>query len=264
MRWWAELKPLVIHVHATEYDRSGENVNTQVYAIEKMGMEAADRVITVSNLTRNIVINRYGISPDKVFTVHNAVDFSNRNEMEVHRGVPEKVVTFLGRITYQKGPEYFIEAASKVLRYYKNVRFVMAGSGDLLNRSIRRVAKLGIADRFHFTGFLKGADVQRMFAVSDVYVMPSVSEPFGISPLEAMKTGVPTIISKQSGVAEVLRHSIKVDFWDIDAMADAIYGILRYPALGAMASRCGLDEVNTLKWNNAAKKIKEIYLSTID
>ena len=239
-------------------------MNTQVYAIEKMGMEAADRVITVSNLTRNIVINRYGISPDKVFTVHNAVDFSNRNEMEVHRGVPEKVVTFLGRITYQKGPEYFIEAASKVLRYYKNVRFVMAGSGDLLNRSIRRVAKLGIADRFHFTGFLKGADVQRMFAVSDVYVMPSVSEPFGISPLEAMKTGVPTIISKQSGVAEVLRHSIKVDFWDIDAMADAIYGILRYPALGAMASRCGLDEVNTLKWNNAAKKIKEIYLSTID
>ena len=257
-------KPLVIHVHATEYDRSGENVNTQVYALEKMGMEAADRVITVSNLTRNIVINRYGISPDKVFTVHNAVDFSGRSELDVHRGVPEKVVTFLGRITFQKGPEYFIEAANRVLKYYKNVRFVMAGSGDLLNRSIRRVAKLGISDRFHFTGFLRGADVQRMFAMSDVYVMPSVSEPFGISPLEAMRTGVPTIISKQSGVAEVLRHSIKVDFWDIDAMADAIYGILRYPALGAMASRCGLDEVNTLKWNNAAKKIKEIYLSTID
>ena len=254
-------KPLVVHVHATEYDRSGENVNTQVYALEKMGMEAADKVITVSNLTKNIVVNRYGISPDKVVTVHNAVDFSNRNEIEVHRGVPEKVVTFLGRITFQKGPEYFIEAADKVLKYYKNVRFVMAGSGDLLNRSIRRVAKLGIADRFHFTGFLKGADVQRMFAISDVYVMPSVSEPFGISPLEAMKTGVPTIISKQSGVAEVLKHSIKVDFWDIDAMADAIYGLLKYPALGKMASRCGLDEVNTLKWNNAAMKLKDIYLS---
>ena len=180
------------------------------------------------------------------------MDFSGRSELDVHRGVPEKVVTFLGRITFQKGPEYFIEAANKVLKYYKNVRFVMAGSGDLLNRSIRRVAKLGISDRFHFTGFLRGADVQRMFAMSDVYVMPSVSEPFGISPLEAMRTGVPTIISK------------KVDFWDIDAMADAIYGILRYPALGVMASRCGLDEVNTLKWNNAAKKIKEIYLSTID
>ncbi|HIZ86491.1 MAG TPA: glycosyltransferase family 4 protein [Candidatus Coprenecus stercoravium] len=257
-------KPLVVHVHATEFDRSGENINTQVYGIEKMGMEAADKVITVSNLTRNIVINRYGISPDKVVTVHNAVDFSGRNEMEVHRGVPEKVVTFLGRITFQKGPEYFIEAANKVLKYYGNVRFVMAGSGDLLNRSIRRVAKLGISDRFHFTGFLRGADVQRMFAISDVYVMPSVSEPFGISPLEAMKTGVPTIISKQSGVAEVLKHSIKVDFWDIDAMADAIYGLLRYPALGSMASRCGLDEVNTLKWNNAAAKIKEIYLSTIN
>ena len=257
-------KPLVVHVHATEFDRTGENVNTQVYALEKMGMEAADKVITVSNLTRNIVINRYGISPEKVVTVHNAVDFSGRNEIEVHRGVPEKVVTFLGRITFQKGPEYFIEAANKVLKYYKNVRFVMAGSGDLLNRSIRRVAKLGISDRFHFTGFLRGADVQKMFAVSDVYVMPSVSEPFGISPLEAMRTGVPTIISKQSGVAEVLKHSIKVDFWDIDAMADAIYGLLKYPALADMSSRCGLEEVNTLKWNNAAQKIKQVYLSTLD
>lgn len=257
-------KPLVIHVHATEFDRSGENINTQVYALEKMGMEEADRIITVSNLTRNIVINRYGISPDKVVTVHNAVDFSGRGSIDVRRGVPEKVVTFLGRITYQKGPEYFIEAADKVLKYYKNVRFVMAGSGDLLNRSIRRVAKLGISDRFHFTGFLRGADVQRMFAISDVYVMPSVSEPFGISPLEAMKTGVPSIISKQSGVAEVLKHSIKVDFWDIDAMADAIYGLLRYPALGEMVSRCGLEEVNALKWNNAAAKVKQIYLSIID
>lgn len=256
-------KPLVIHVHATEYDRTGENVNTQVYALEKMGMEAADRVITVSNLTRNTVINKYGISPDKVFTVHNAVDFSNRSEVTVHRGVPEKVVTFLGRITFQKGPEYFIEAADKVLKRYPDVRFVMAGSGDLFNRSIRRVAKLGIADKFHFTGFLRGADVSRMFALSDVYVMPSVSEPFGISPLEAMKIGVPTIISKQSGVAEVLKHSIKVDFWDIDALADAIYALLKYPALGKMASECGSKEVDTLKWDNAALKVKEIYLSTL-
>lgn len=256
-------KPLVIHVHATEYDRTGENVNTQVYALEKMGMEAADRVITVSNLTRNTVISKYGISPEKVVTVHNAVDFSNKGEIEVRRGVPDKVVTFLGRITFQKGPEYFIEAASKVLKRYPSARFVMAGSGDLMNRSIRRVAKLGIADRFHFTGFLRGADVSRMFALSDVYVMPSVSEPFGISPLEAMKTGVPTIISKQSGVAEVLKHSIKVDFWDIDALADAMYALLKYPALGRMASRCGLEEVDSLKWNNAALKVKEIYLSTL-
>lgn len=252
-------KPLVIHVHATEFDRSGENVNRMVYDLERKGMLAADRVITVSNLTRNIVINKYGIDPAKVVTLHNAVDFQSYTDMNIERGVKEKVVTFLGRITYQKGPEYFIEAAKKVLKYYPNVRFVMAGSGDLLNRSIRRVAKLKMATRFHFTGFLKGQDVQKMFAQSDVYVMPSVSEPFGISPLEAMRSGVPTIISKQSGVAEVLKHAIKVDFWDVDAMADAIYALLAYPALPKMAERCGMDEVNTLKWENAAFKLKQIY-----
>lgn len=252
-------KPLVIHVHATEFDRSGENVNQLVYDLERQGMLAADRVITVSNLTRNIVINRYGIDPAKVVTVHNAVDFQSYRDMDVEKGVKEKVVTFLGRITYQKGPEYFIEAANKVLKAYPNVRFVMAGSGDLMNRSIRRVAKLRIATHFHFTGFLKGQDVQKMFAQSDVYVMPSVSEPFGISPLEAMRSGVPTIISKQSGVAEVLKHALKVDFWDVDALADAIYGLLKYPALSRMAGRCGLEEVNTLKWENAAYLLKHIY-----
>ena len=251
-------KPLVIHVHATEFDRSGENVNQLVYDLERQGMLAADRVITVSNLTRNIVINRYGIDSAKVVTVHNAVDFQSYKDMDVEKGVKEKVVTFLGRITYQKGPEYFIEAANKVLKAYPNVRFVMAGSGDLMNRSIRRVAKLRIATHFHFTGFLKGQDVQKMFAQSDVYVMPSVSEPFGISPLEAMRSGVPTIISKQSGVAEVLKHALKVDFWDVDALADAIYGLLKYPALSRMAGRCGLEEVNTLKWENAAYLLKHI------
>ena len=256
-------KPLVIHVHATEFDRTGENVNTQVFAIEQMGMREADKVITVSNLTRNIVVNKYGINPDKVVTVHNAVDFAGREQMVVERSVDEKVVTFLGRITFQKGPEYFIEAANKVLKKCPDVRFVMAGSGDLLNRSIRQVARLGISDRFHFTGFLRGADVQKMFAYSDVYVMPSVSEPFGISPLEAMITGVPTIISKQSGVAEVLKYSIKVDFWDVDALADAMYGLLRYPALSQMAAEKGYDEVNALKWDHAAAKMKHIYESTL-
>ncbi|MDE7374345.1 MAG: glycosyltransferase family 4 protein, partial [Odoribacter sp.] len=246
-------------VHATEFDRSGENVNQVVYNLERQGMLEADRVITVSNLTRDIVINRYHINPDKVFTVHNAVDFQSYQEMEVNRGIEEKVVTFLGRITYQKGPEYFIEAAHKVLKRYPNVRFVMAGSGDMMNRSIRRVAKLKMATKFHFTGFLRGQDVQKMFAYSDVYVMPSVSEPFGISPLEAMRSGVPTIISKQSGVAEVLKHAIKVDFWDVDAMADAIYGLLAYPGLSGFAAKYGLNEVNTLKWENAAFKLKQIY-----
>lgn len=256
-------KPLVVHVHATEYDRSGYNINTQVSDIEKEGMNMADKVIAVSNLTRNIIINKYGISPNKVVTVHNAVDFDNFEMVEVNKGVKDKIVTFLGRVTFQKGPEYFIEAANKVLKKYPDVRFVMAGSGDMLNRSIRRVAKLGISTKFHFTGFLKGDDVKKMFALSDVYVMPSVSEPFGISPLEAMRSNVPTIISKQSGVAEVLNHAIKVDFWDIDAMADAIYSLLKYPAISTMAVRCGLEEVNSLKWEQAAGMVKDIYKEVI-
>ncbi len=257
-------KPLVVHVHATEFDRDGENYNTVVYDIEQRGMREADKVITVSDWTRNIVINRYGIDASKVVTVHNAVDFSGRDDIKVNRTVKEKVVTFLGRVTLQKGPEYFIEAARKVLDRCDNVRFVMAGSGDLLNRSVRRVAQLGMADKFHFTGFLRGADVQRMFAYSDVYVMPSVSEPFGISPLEAMISNVPTIISKQSGVAEVLRHAIKVDFWDIDALADSIYALVTYPSIAKVASEKGYEEVSTLKWNNAAAKMKAVYTDAIN
>ena len=257
-------KPLVVHVHATEFDRDGENYNTVVYDIEQKGMRAADKVITVSDWTRNIVINRYGIDARKVVTVHNAVDFSGRSDIKVNRTVKEKVVTFLGRVTLQKGPEYFIEAARKVLDRCDNVRFVMAGSGDLLNRSVRRVAQLGMADKFHFTGFLRGADVKRMFAYSDVYAMPSVSEPFGISPLEAMICNVPSIISKQSGVAEVLRHAIKVDFWDIDALADSIYALVTYPSIAKIASEKGYEEVSTLKWNNAAAKMKAVYAAAIN
>ena len=206
-------KPLVVHVHATSFDRGTEDqIDSRVYDIEKRGMMAADKVIAVSDLTRNIVINKYGIDPEKVVTVHNAVDFSGRENVKVERGVRDKVVTFLGRITFQKGPEYFIEAAAKVLKRTKGVRFVMAGSGDMMNRCIRHVAKLGISDRFHFTGFLRGAEVQKMFAMSDVYIMPSVSEPFGISPLEAMCSNVPAIISNQSGAAEVLKYAFKVIF----------------------------------------------------
>ena len=256
-------KPLVVHMHATEYDRSGENINTQTYAIERAGMHAADRVIAVSNLTRNIVIEKYGVPADKVVTVHNAVRFAEKESEAPERGVSDKIVTFLGRITFQKGPDYFVEAAAKVLKRVPNVRFVMAGSGDMMNHIIRRVARLGIADRFHFTGFLRGEDVHRMFQLSDVYVMPSVSEPFGISPLEAMKSNVPVIISKQSGVAEVLDYAVKVDYWDVDAMADAIYGLITYPALSQMFAKKGLEEVTSLKWNNAAAKIKSVYEDVI-
>ena len=257
-------KPLVVHMHATEFDRSGENINTQTYAIERAGMHAADMVIAVSNLTRNIVINKYGVPADRVVTVHNAVRFAENSSEAPERGVEDKIVTFLGRITYQKGPDYFVEAAAKVLKRVPNVRFVMAGSGDMMNHVIRRVARLGIADRFHFTGFLRGEDVHKMFQLSDVYIMPSVSEPFGISPLEAMRSNVPVIISKQSGVAEVLDYAVKVDYWDVDAMADAIYGLITYPALSKMFAEKGLEEVTGLKWNNAAAKIKNVYQEAID
>jgi glycogen(starch) synthase len=253
-------KPLIVHVHATEFDRSGEHINQPVYDIERYGMEAADLVITVSNLTRQTVIERYGIPEAKVITVHNAVEPVNRPEIEgVQKNVKEKIVTFLGRVTYQKGPDYFVEAAYKVLQKDPNVRFVMAGSGDLFHRMVRRIARLKMGTRFHFTGFLSGAEVDRMFAMSDVYVMPSVSEPFGISPLEAMRSNVPVVISKQSGVAEVLRHAVKVDFWDIDAMADAIYGIINYEGLRKMFVSYGKTEVDNLKWDNAALKIIDVY-----
>ena len=256
-------KPLVIHVHATDFDRSGGNVNPAVYYIEKQGMEAADKIITVSNLTRSIVIEKYGIAPEKIVTVYNAVEPIPENKVmkkEDHRS-SEKIVTFLGRITMQKGPEYFVEAAGRVLERMNNVRFVMAGSGDMMNQMIRQVVRLGITDKFNFTGFLKGDEVRRMFGMSDVFVMPSVSEPFGISPLEAMQSNVPVIISRQSGVAEILKNVIKVDFWDTYAMADAIYGILNYPALHGIFSKQGKREANSLRWETSAQHVKDVYHS---
>lgn len=257
-------KPLVVHVHATDFDRSGGRVNPVVFDIEKRGMEAADKVITVSNLTRNTVIEKYGIPADKVVTVYNAVDpiRSDYNNF-VHKGLDEKIVTFLGRITMQKGPEYFIEAAYKVLQKMDNVRFVMAGNGDMMEKMVRRAASLKIMDKFSFTGFLRGQDVYSMLRMSDLYVMPSVSEPFGISPLEAMQSNVPVLISYQSGVAEILTYAIKTDFWDVDAMADAIYGVLNYPSLGKMFAKYGKEEVDSLKWENSAKQIKKVYDSVV-
>ena len=258
-------KPLVVHTHATEFDRSGENINQAVYDIERHGMEKADKVISVSNFTRNIVLTKYGIDPAKVVTVHNAADsFMFRDASIYKRNIEDKVVTFLGRVTFQKGPEYFVEAAYKILKKMSNVRFVMAGSGDMLYRMIRRCAELKISDRFHFTGFLEGDEVPRLFATSDVFVMPSVSEPFGIVPLEAMSSNVPVIISKQSGVSEILKHAIKVDFWDIDEMADAIYALIQYPALSEMFIHYGKQEVESLKWEGAAAKVKNVYEQTIE
>jgi len=256
-------KPLIAHIHATEFDRSGESVNKPVYDIERAGMHAADHVVAVSHLTRKIVIDKYGVHPDKVRVLHNAVLDASIIHSETKKHVPEKIVTFLGRITFQKGPEYFVEAAKKVIDRDPNVRFVMAGNGDLLNRMIERVAELGMGTKFHFTGFLKGKDVDDMYAISDVYVMPSVSEPFGIAPLEAVRHNTPVIISKQSGVAEVLVNAIKVDFWDVDAMADAIFGLLHYESISKMFKELGSEELKKLKWEHVAAKLVKVYEKTI-
>ncbi len=231
-----------------------------MFGIERDGMIHADHIITVSNLTRQTVIEKYGIDPAKVTTVHNAVVPLSPELLNVQANKPkEKVVTFLGRITMQKGPEYFVEAAAKVLKNNHNVRFVMAGSGDMMDKMITLAAERGIADRFHFPGFQKGKQVYEMLKASDVYIMPSVSEPFGISPLEAMQMGVPSIISKQSGCAEILDNVIKTDYWDIDAMADAIHAIVTYPAMYNQLREDGLAEVAQITWDKAGKKVIDIY-----
>lgn len=252
-------KPLVIHVHATDFDRSRGNVNPTVYAIERRGMDEANHILCVSDLTRQTVIEKYGQDPRKVTTVHNAVEpLKNAEEFEKHPR-KDKLVTFLGRITMQKGPEYFVEAAAKVLEKVQGVRFVMAGSGDKMQEMINLVAQKGISDKFHFPGFMRGKEVQTLLADSEVYIMPSVSEPFGISPLEAMQVGCPSIISRQSGCAEILSHAIKTDYWDIDAIADAIYAIVKYPAVYQSLSQKGKEEVNNIRWYDAGLKVRHIY-----
>ena len=254
-------KKLVIHVHATDFDRSRGNVNPTVYAIEKNGMDNADHILCVSELTRQTVITKYHQHPDKVSTLHNAVTPLSQEILDiVPKKIPgEKVVTFLGRITMQKGPEYFVEAASMVLKLTKNIRFCMAGSGDMMNDMIRLAAARGISDRFHFPGFMRGRQVYECLKASDVYIMPSVSEPFGISPLEAMQCDVPTIISKQSGCAEILDKCIKTDYWDIHAMADAIYSICNNESLYEYLKVEGRNEVNQITWENVALKLRKVY-----
>ena len=253
-------KPLVVHVHALESDRSGGRINQSIFDIEKLGMEAADHVITVSHYTRNLILEHYGINPDKVSVVHNAV--ARRHAGKIYHIPPtrtQKTVLFLGRITSQKGPDFFVEAAARVLEKRKDVVFVMAGSGDMLPRMIERVGELSLGRHFHFTGFLQGHDVERMYAQSDLYVMPSVSEPFGLSPLEAMLYDVPVLLSKQAGVTEILPDAMTVDFWDIDDIAGKILAVLSYPALSRELLRNGRKALKSIRWEVAAERIQLIY-----
>ncbi|MHC4264945.1 MAG: glycosyltransferase family 4 protein [Planctomycetota bacterium] len=259
-------KPLVVHIHSTEFDRSGEHVNQMIYDIEKKGMYSAAKIIAVSHFTKNIVVNRYGISTDKVEVVYNGVEHNGNGVWPLERtGIQknEKIVLFLGRITMQKGPEYFIQAAKKVLAVMDNVKFVMAGSGDMAYRAVEMAAELGIGHKVLFTGFLRGEDVKRIYQLADLYVMPSVSEPFGIAPLEALDHDVPVIISKQSGVSEVLMHALKVDFWDVDEIANKIIAVLKYPPLEITLRNFGNYEVRKLRWTEAAARCLRVYEQTL-
>ncbi|NLR62597.1 glycosyltransferase family 4 protein [Chitinophaga polysaccharea] len=257
-------KPLVVHVHATEFDRAGDSINMQVYETERQGMLQADQIIAVSEFTRQTIIHKYYITPEKVVTIHNAVDNSPRTVMPAVSPFREKVVTFIGRITWQKGPASFIEAAARILKIDKGFRFVMAGNGDLLPAMMKMAARLRISSNIHFTGFLKDQQREQLLAKSHVVVMPSVSEPFGIVPLEAIRAGVPVIVSKQSGVQEILQYALKVDWWNTDALANAIYALAQYKGLSGMLARESGKEVAALRWEKQAQLMKELYESLLN
>ncbi|MCX5826748.1 MAG: glycosyltransferase family 4 protein [Deltaproteobacteria bacterium] len=253
-------KPFILQIHSLEYDRSGEEINERIFELERFGMEAADQIIAVSHYTKTMIVSRYGIAPEKIFVVYNALSHREAGEIyHTRRAGDDKVVLFMGRITFQKGPDYFIAAAARVLKEMPEVTFIMAGSGDMMPRMVELVAELKIGKRFHFTGFLQGSQVEEAFARADLYVMPSVSEPFGLAPLEAMMYDVPVIISRQSGVSEVLKHALKVDFWDVDEMANKMIAVLKYPPLAGELVERAREELKNLRWEKAVLKILEVY-----
>lgn len=260
-------KPLVAHVHATEFDRTGGNgVNSSVYAIEKKGMSVADKVVTVSHFTKNIVHDKYGISEGKIEVVHNGIDEADYIRGDVSpkaikklKDQGKKIVLFVGRITLQKGPDYFVRVARKVVEEVPEALFVVAGSGDMEWKMIQEVAYRGIADKFIFAGFLRGKDLDAVYQIADLYIMPSVSEPFGITPLESLMQGTPALISKQSGVSEVVSHVLRADFWDVDDMADKVISVLKNDVLKFTLSRQGKNEVKKVDWKKAAEKCILVY-----
>ena len=254
-------KPLVAHIHATEFDRTGgHSINQNVYEIEKQGLEAADLVIAVSNYTKNHVAEKYGVPKEKIRVVHNAVEHPNYTiEKASELKKTKKVVLFLGRLTLQKGPEYFLYTAKRVLDIYPDTIFICAGSGDMERFLIEKAAELGISDRFLFAGFVRGDTLEQAYNLADLYVMPSVSEPFGITALESMIRDTPAIISKQSGVAEVVTHCLKIDFWDIDEMANKIISVLEHPELHETLKENGKREVSKINWENSAETCLNVY-----
>lgn len=252
--------PMIMHVHATEFDRTGGNPSQDVFNIEREGMEESDCIIAVSELTKQKIVEHYGISADKIKVVHNAIDqFENAKRLGQNINQTDKVVLFLGRLTLQKGAEYLLEAAEKVVRHKKRVKFVFVGSGDMLKYLITRSIDLGIEQKVMFTGFMSHEEVDQAYNMADVFVMPSVSEPFGLTALEAVKNGTPVIVSKQSGVSEVVKNMLKVDFWDTDELANQILAVIRYNPLAKFITQNAEQELKKLNWDNQSQKIVEIY-----
>jgi glycosyltransferase involved in cell wall biosynthesis len=260
-------KPLVVHVHATQFDQcAGDNINQEVYEIEKAGMRAADMVVAVSNLTRKKVIEKYGISPEKVRVVHNGVEFQKSNGaipsfVKKIKNEGGKIVLFVGRITLQKGPDYFVGMAKRILEHEPNTFFVISGSGDMEEDMIKRVAGWGISSHFIFCGFLRNQELATVYKAADIFVMPSVSEPFGIVPLEAMISDTPVLVSKESGVSEVINCALKSHFWDVDDMADKVVSVLRHKNLKSHLSTNGREEVKAIHWKKAADSLISVYNS---
>lgn len=252
----ASRKPLIAHIHATEFDRTGGNPNPFISHIEYEGLLEADKVIANSNYTKQNVIEAYKINPDKIEVVHWGIDDVPKLDVEKF---DEKTVLFLGRMTLQKGPEYFVQAAEKVIEYEPTTKFVMVGDGDMLPRMMNYVGEKGIAKNFIFTGRLKGNDVHKAFRKADLYVMPSVSEPFGLVALESLKNKTPVIISKQSGVSEVLKNALAVDFWDTHELANKILGVLKYPPLYEELKQNGIKEVKEHDIDKPAEKVLNVY-----
>jgi glycosyltransferase involved in cell wall biosynthesis len=264
-------KPLIVHVHATEFDRCGGpmGINKDVYEMEKEGMEAADRVIAVSQFTKDLIMREYGIPESKIKVVHNGIDDisesrgENRLRLASLKASGYSIVLFLGRITLQKGPDYFLRAARSVLEREPRTVFFLSGSGDMERQIMDMAARFGISDRVLFTGFLRGHDRTEVYKAADLFVMPSVSEPFGITALEAMKSGTPVLLSKQSGAAEAVKHALKVDFWDVDEMTNKITAVLRHKGLRQTLSEHGKHEAGRLTWEDAAGKVENVLQETL-
>lgn len=262
-------KPLVVHVHATEFDRTAGHPNQHIYEEEKRGMHAADCIVAVSHHTKRTIVEHYGIDPTKIMVVHNGIEAGEHKRylpasLGHLKAEGKKIVLFVGRITIQKGPDYFVHVAKRVLDYDPNVLFLVSGSGDMEHQMIRLAAEMGIGDKVVFAGFVRGEELMRLYRAADLYIMPSVSEPFGITALEALANGTPILVSKQSGVSEVLTHALKSDFWDVDDMTDKVINVLHSGGLQSTLGELGQRDVEHVTWDSAAGKCTELYRNIVN